>query len=131
MRIEHFGYMVTEPAKVAAWYIEHLGFRLCRGMDRPPFAHFLADDSGEMMIEIYNNPKATVPDYASMDPLVLHLALTCADPEARRDRLAQAGATVVTALEVTPAGDRLVMLRDPWGFAVQLAQRATPMRPLA
>jgi hypothetical protein len=28
---------------------------------------------------------------------------------------------------MTPAGDELVMLRDPWGVALQLVKRAQPM----
>ncbi len=34
--------------------------------------HFLADGSGRVMLEMYNNPAATVPDYNAMHPLVLH-----------------------------------------------------------
>ena len=30
-------------------------------------------------------------------------------------------------ISVTPAGDQLAMLRDPWGFAIQLAKRNQPM----
>jgi hypothetical protein len=30
-------------------------------------------------------------------------------------------------LTTTPAGDSLVMLRDPWGIALQLVKRAQPM----
>jgi len=29
---------------------------------------FLADATGQVMLEIYNNPQAKAPDYASMDP---------------------------------------------------------------
>ena len=29
--------------------------------------------------------------------------------------------------ETSPAGDDLAMLRDPWGFALQLVKRAKPM----
>ena len=39
----------------------------------------------------------------------------------------QSGAKVVEDLVTTPGGDELVMLRDPWGIAVQLVRRAAPM----
>ncbi len=129
MELEHIGYQVKDPVAVAAWYVKHLGFRVCRAQKEAPFTHFLADDTGRMMIEIYHNPKAPVPHYEQQDPLVLHLAFRCDDPEAVRDRLVAAGAGIENALDVTPAGDRLVILRDPWGFPIQLAKRGAPMRP--
>lgn len=129
MKIEHVGYMVLDPIKVTSWYCQYLGFRVARSMHTTPFTHFLVDSSGTVMVEIYNNPAASVPDYASMDPLVLHLAFSVDDEAivAVRDRLLAAGATLYSDLVVTPAGDQLVMLRDPWGMAVQLAKRNAPM----
>ena len=79
------------------------------------------------MIEIYNNPAAPTLDYASMNPLTLHLAFTVDDPVEVRDRLLKAGATLVDDVVSNKAGDRLLMLRDPWGFALQFVKRATPM----
>jgi uncharacterized glyoxalase superfamily protein PhnB len=81
------------------------------------------------MLEIYNNPAARVPDYASMDPLVFHVAFDCGSEaiESVRERLLAGGATLYSDLMVTPTGDQLVMLRDPWGMALQLAKRKTPM----
>ena len=79
------------------------------------------------MLEFYRNPRVAVPDYSSMDPMLIHVAFVSADPAADRDRLIAAGATVADDLVRTPAGDELVMLRDPWGVALQLAKRAQPM----
>jgi uncharacterized glyoxalase superfamily protein PhnB len=62
-----------------------------------------------------------------MDPSLVHLAFVSPDPQADRDRLVAAGASIVEALLQTPAGDELVMLRDPWGLALQLVKRAKPM----
>jgi catechol 2,3-dioxygenase-like lactoylglutathione lyase family enzyme len=127
MRIEHVGYMVQEPAAVARWYSEHLAFEVRRKVTGPPYTHFLADGSGRVMIEIYNHPNARVPDYAAMDPLVLHLAFSVEDVEATRTNLLQAGATPLGDVGTTADGDQLAMLRDPWGLAIQLVRRAQPM----
>jgi glyoxylase I family protein len=129
MKIEHAGFMVQNPIQVAEWYCQNLGFRVARGMQVSPFTHFLADASGNVMLEIYNNPAAQVPDYAAMDPLVFHVAFDIGGEaiDAVRDRLLAAGATLYSDLGVTPAGDQLVMLRDPWGLALQLARRKNPM----
>lgn len=127
MKIEHVAWMHEKPAEVAAWYVRHLGFRIVRSSDKSPFAHFMADSGGKMMVEIYNNPASTVPDYPAMHPLQLHLAFVSDDPKKDRDRLVAAGATLFTDLTVTGDGDELVMLRDPWGFPIQLCKRARPM----
>ena len=100
---------------------------IVRDAAEAPFAHFIADDGGSVMLEIYRNDAAPVPDYASMDPLVLHVAFAVDDVGATRERLLAAGASPVGDVTVTPSGDELAMLRDPWGFAIQLARRSEPM----
>lgn len=122
--VEHVAWQVSDPVAVAAWYCQHLGFRVARKLDAAPHTHFLADAAGRVVIEIYNNPKASVPDYRALHPLVLHLAFSVDDPVVARDRLLAAGASIAEDLVELPNGDRLVMLRDPWGFAVQLVARA-------
>ena len=127
MRIEHVGYMVQDPLAVAQWYCEHLGFRVARKLSQSPWTHFLVDGSGRVMLEIYNNPQAKVPDYAAMDALLLHVAFAVDDVAAMRDRLLAAGARAEGEVTVIACGDQLAMLRDPWGFPLQLAKRAEPM----
>ena len=126
MKIEHFACQVEDAAKVGEWYCEHLGFQVKRGSDDPFAVRFLADGSGAVMVEIYSNPKIKTPDYASMDPLILHLAFVCNDIPETIERLVAAGATLLLE-ETTPLGDSLAMLRDPWGLAIQLCNRAEPM----
>lgn len=127
MKIEHVAYMVEDPATVAKWYVDNLGFSIQRNGGAPAFPHFIADDTGSVMVEIYNNPQCTVPDYRNQDPLLLHLALVSDDIDADSRRLLEAGASVAAESMETPAGDILLMLRDPWGFPLQLVKRAEPM----
>ena len=126
MNIEHFAYQVEHPAAAADWYIEHLAFSVKKSADTPVPVRFLADVSGRVMIEIYNNPKVKTPDYASMDPLLLHLAFCCDQVPENAARLQAAGATLVSGPEEIN-GDELAMLRDPWGLAIQLCNRKQPM----
>lgn len=126
MRIEHVAFNVPDPAAFADWYVEHLGFTVRRRGGPPVHMHFIADSSG-MLVEVYRNEKALVPDYPRQDPLVAHIAYVSDDLVADRQRLLAAGATVAEDTTTTPAGDTLCMLRDPWGFPIQLAQRAEPM----
>jgi catechol 2,3-dioxygenase-like lactoylglutathione lyase family enzyme len=127
LKIEHVAIQVPDPAAMAGWYVEHLGFSVRRRMTEPPHTHFLADSSGQVMIEIYRNPAAPVPDYRGQSPLVYHLALESPDVEADRKRLMAAGATAVSDVDRLAGGDVLAMLRDPWGIPLQLAKRGQPM----
>jgi catechol 2,3-dioxygenase-like lactoylglutathione lyase family enzyme len=127
MDIEHFALNVSEPVAAAAWYVRHLGMRVVRALSESPFTHFLADGSGRVVVELYAHPKAPVPDYRAMDPLVFHIALATADVRGTRERLLAAGATGAGDVGVTPAGDEMTFLRDPWGVALQLVRRATPL----
>ena len=126
MKLEHVAFNVKDPPAVAAWYTRHLGLTTVRRVDGPSRTHFLADDGGTMLLEIYNNPPDAVPPYADMDPLLLHLAFVSADPERDKAALLAAGATLVSDQGLAD-GSRLVMLRDPWGLALQLCKRAVPM----
>ena len=127
MRLEHVALQVSDPVAMAEWYVAHVGCSVARSGGEPSFARFLLDSSGSALIEIYRNPAAPVPDYRAMHPLLLHLAFISQDPAADRDRLVAAGAEIADDLAVTPAGDRLVMLRDPWNIPLQLVRRADPM----
>lgn len=127
MKIEHAAYQVAEPVAIAQWYVAHLGMTIKRAQSASPFGHFLADSGDHVMVELYCNPVVPVPDYHAVDPLVAHLAFAADDVAATRQRLIEAGATPVGDVATSPAGDDLAMLRDPWGFAVQLVRRASPM----
>ena len=127
MKIEHVAFMVQDPAAVARWYSAHLGFTIKKASNTSPFGHFLADSSGSVMLELYNNPAFKVPDYKAMPLALLHVAFCIPDVPAQRQRLLAAGATVDKETYTTPGGDLIAELRDPWGFPFQLVQRATPM----
>ena len=127
MRIEHVALQVANPVEMAEWYERHLGCSVARRGPEPACIRFLKDGSGRSMIEIYRNPRAPVPDYSQMDPALVHVAFVSDDLRADRDRLLAAGATLADDVMTTPAGDQLLMLRDPWGLALQFVSRANPM----
>ena len=126
MKLEHFALNVEDPLRMSDWYVTHLGLRVVRQMTAAPFTTFLADDSGRIMIEIYNKPANQVPPYREMDPLLVHLAFVSDNPENDKNRLLAAGASLETDQHLED-GSHLVMLRDPWGLAVQLCKRGLPM----
>ena len=122
MRFEHLALNVADPRAMAAWYRQHLGLSSVVSQDAPPFAQFLRADCG-MMVELYHNPDAPCPDPHQRSPAELHLALVSDDAEADAARLTSAGATLVEWVRPDD-GSHIAMLRDPWGIAWQLCQRA-------
>ena len=125
MKLEHSAINVKDAKAVAQWWSEHLGMRIVMESDEPPFMHFLADDDGAMM-EIYAMAEAEVPDWANIDPQSIHFAFTTKDMDAEQTRLEAGGAEVVAG-RTSPAGDRLLFLRDPYGTPFQLVQRKQPL----
>lgn len=130
LNIEHIACNVSDPAAIAAWYVDNLGMRIVRKSPTPPFIHFLADAGGRTVIEIYSNAADAVPDYRVMHPLRLHIAFATSDPDGSRAALVAAGATALDD-QTLPDGSRLIMLRDPWGLPLQLCGRTVPLLPIA
>lgn len=127
MKIEHAAYQVEDPVAAAEWYVKHLGMIVKRADPERPFVRFISDDAGAVMLEFYNHPKVSVPDYRNQDPLILHIAFKADDVAGTRARLLAAGATAEGEITVMSNGDQLAMLRDPWGVPIQLARRVTPL----
>lgn len=125
MKFEHFALNVPDVRAQARWYVDHLGFQIVRQRADAPYTHFLADETGRVAVELYSNPTAPYPAYAQQPPLVFHFAVVSADASADQARLIAAGATLAIVEDLAD-GSRLVMMRDPWGVAVQLCQRTKP-----
>lgn len=125
MKIEHFALNVPEPKAMVEWYAQHLGLNVESRMEEPPYMHFLVDNSGQILIEFYYNDAAPVLEFDQLNALTLHLAFVSDQPSADKDRLLKAGAKEVSD-QTLADGSRLVMLKDPWGLAIQLCCRAKP-----
>lgn len=127
IRLEHVAINVENPVEMAKWYCENLGMKIVRKGPAPVNMRFISDAQANMMLEIYHNPPEAVPDYASMDPLMLHIAFMVDDVEGTCRKLVAAGADVAAEITITDSGDKLAMLRDPWGVPIQILKRANPM----
>ena len=125
VRFEHFALNLVDPRDFSHWYIEHLGCSVVAQAGPPKYTTFLADASGRTFVEVYHNEAAPVDDFAAREPLTFHFAFQTDDAADVRDRLLEAGATLVEEQQ-PEAETHLVMLRDPWGVPLQLCQRKTP-----
>ena len=130
MRIEHVAFNVAEASAQTQWHVDHLGMRVLRRVGDPNQTHFMADQAGSAIVELYSNPAVPVPDYAGMSVFALHIAFAVDDLQAELDRLLAAGATADGDIYEVPSGDRMAFIRDPWGLTIQLWQRVQPMLPL-
>jgi catechol 2,3-dioxygenase-like lactoylglutathione lyase family enzyme len=130
VRLEHVALNVKDPVSMASWYSANLGMKVIRKGNPPVNAHFIADADGNMMLEIYNNQDVVVPDYSSMNTANLHIAFMVEDVEAIRKKLTAAGATIASDITTADIGDKILMLRDPWGVPIQFIKRAKPMLEL-
>ncbi len=126
MVFEHFGLNVPDARAMAQWYMQHLNMRAAVAMTVSPYTHFLCDESGRVVMEIYSNPTDPIPNYATQHHLRFHFAFAVADPHKEMDRLLKAGATFGVE-DRTPDGSIIITLRDPWNIPLQLARRAKPM----
>jgi glyoxylase I family protein len=125
MKFDHFALNVPDARAMSRWYVEHLGMRVVRSRADAPYTTFLADSTGRVILEIYTNLTAVVPDYRAAHPLCFHVAFVAEDPRATQQKLEQVGAELFLE-EYLPDGSLLVMMRDPWGVPVQLCRRTKP-----
>ncbi len=126
-RFEHLAVNAPEPKKMAEWYTANLGFRIVRSSPAPNYSAFIVDSAGHMMFEIYHKADQPMLDPGTIHYQALHFALAGNDILALMNRLLAAGATMAEAPKTTPSGDKVLMMRDPWGLPLQLVQRVTPM----
>ena len=127
MRIEHVAFNVPDSRALADWYVAHLGMTIVRSFPDPPYIRFLADSSGQTLLEVYSNPLGEYVEYGKFHPVTFHVAFTVDDMEGTRKRLEEAGGKIDGDVDETPSGDRLAFVRDPWGNAIQLVQRQMPL----
>ncbi|HWA11404.1 MAG TPA: VOC family protein [Opitutaceae bacterium] len=125
MKFEHFALNVSDARAMSRWYVDHVGFKILRQREDAPYTHFLGDEAGRVVVELYSNPKALIPDYSGTHPLTFHFAVYTTDAQAERRRLEKAGATLFLE-DPLPDGSLLIMMRDPWGVPLQLCQRKQP-----
>ncbi|MGB3152830.1 MAG: VOC family protein [Maribacter sp.] len=122
MVFEHFALNVKDVKKVVQWYTAHLGLTVAFEQKEPPFMTFLADSSGRVAIELYHRSDAEIANFSEQHPLTFHVAFVSENAQEDRERLEKEGASFVEEVRKED-GSHLIMLRDPFGMALQLCQR--------
>jgi catechol 2,3-dioxygenase-like lactoylglutathione lyase family enzyme len=124
LNIEHIGICVTAPISMGEWYRDQLGFRIIRsaGNDADGVT-FLVDGDGRTVLELGRLPEGPPLDGRSLLPLQLHIAVTCEDPSAEAARLVAVGAQLLGESPRNRYPGEKILLRDPWGYTLQLVNR--------
>jgi uncharacterized glyoxalase superfamily protein PhnB len=126
-RPEHMAFNVKDPPTIAQWYVDHMEMKIYRSGPPPSSTRFVGDAAGNMMFELYNNPAAPPLDYPAFSHMSMHLAFMVDNVKTTRDSLLVAGAKIVEDITTTPSGDQVLMMRDPFGLAIQFVMRVNPM----
>lgn len=121
--IEHTAIASSDPAKLAKWYVDHLGFVINYKSSNSK-THFVKAPDGSM-IEIIESLGDAAP--AGMkDPGIRHLALTVADFPSACEKLKQLGVPFLGEPQ-TVGGNSTVFFRDCDGNILHLLHREKPL----
>ena len=119
--IEHSAIASPDPAALAQWYVDTLGFVINY---RGSTAFFIKAPNGTM-IEIIPAEGDRGPNTLK-SPGLRHLALTVADFENAYATLKRRNVTFLTEPQESK-GNKVVFFTDPEGNILHLLQRSTPL----
>jgi glyoxylase I family protein len=122
--IEHTAIASADPARLAQWYVDHLGFVINyrSGNSR---THFVKAADGSM-IEIIEARAPAAGTSDMHDPGLRHLALIVDDFDGEYQRLKDRGVSFLTEKQVT-GGNSLAFFTDCDGNILHLLHRTKPL----
>ena len=126
-RLEHIAFNVEDPVTDARWFVDNFGFKIMYKGDPPNNTRFIADEKNNMMMELYDNKKFPKLNFANISYMAIHFAFMVDSIEQVKEKLLAAGATLAEDISVTLSGDKVLMLRTPWGLPIQFVERIEPM----
>lgn len=122
--IEHIGLVVKDSKKMADWYHAALGFIILKSVDTDTghVAFIQCSETGLIFELITDKTLAPIED-ALTHPLQVHIAFKSRDIETDKNRLLDMGAEFVTDCKTNDPDASVIIVNDPWGNYIQLAQR--------
>jgi glyoxylase I family protein len=119
--LEHTAIASPDPAALAQWYVDTLGFHINYRYD----AFFFVKASNGTMLEIVPSEGAAAPQKLK-DPGIRHLAIAVEDFDAAYKQLREAGVQFLSEPYVNQ-GNRLVFFTDRDGNFLHLIEREHPL----
>jgi catechol 2,3-dioxygenase-like lactoylglutathione lyase family enzyme len=110
------------------WYRDHLGFKILHSAgDDTEGVSFIIDGAGRTVLELGRLAEGSPLDPRSLSPLQFHIGVECEEPAAEAQRLVAAGAELIGESPRNAYTGEKVLVRDPWGFVIQLLNRQTKL----
>ena len=119
--IEHTAIASPDPQRLAAWYVEHLDFKINYNSGRTVFVKA----PNGFMIEIITS-EGERAQQTLKDPGIRHLAIQVDDFDGAHKQLKQHGVKFLTE-PYNNQGNRLVFFSDGDGNILHLIQREKPL----
>jgi len=126
IRLEHIEFNVPDTHKKAKWYVDNLNMKIMREGGAPTYNMFISDSEHNMMFELNQNKDFPMLNFNKISPQSIHFAFTVNNINNVKNELIKAGASFVSQ-DTSAEGDKILMLRDPWGQPLQFLTRAKPM----
>ncbi len=123
--IEHIAIVAADPAPLARWYCDTLGFEIANASEENR-TYFLRLPEGGILEILPSNDRAPV-DHAGDDAGIRHIALTVEDFPAAYQVLEDRGVTFVGPSHASPTGTRFDFFPDLEGNLLQLVYRPEPL----
>ena len=119
--LEHVAIATPNPAGLAQWYVDHLGFRIVLENDGN---YFIRAVNGSVVEFVHGEGAAPTP--TRTDPGIRHLAIEVSDFDVCYASLRDRGVKFLGE-PFGAHGNRLVFFTDAEGNIAHLVQRATPL----
>ena len=119
--LEHTAIASPDPARLADWYVQHLGFRINYEYE----GNFFVRAANGTTIEIIASEGERAPQKMK-DPGIRHLAIAVADFDVAHRELKQRGVRFLGEPYVNQ-GNRLVFFSDGDGNILHLIHREKPL----
>ena len=122
--IEHIGFVVKDSESMARWYHEALGFEVLNSFktENGHVAFIKCSQTG-LIFELITDKTLVPIEEALSHPLQLHIAFKSSGIETDKNRLLELGAEFVTDCATADPDATVLIVKDPWGNFIQLAQR--------
>lgn len=122
--IEHIGLVVKDSRKMAKWYHLALEFIILKSVDTDNgHVAFIKCSKTGLIFELITDKALTPVEDALTHPLQVHIAFKSKDIENDKNRLLEMGAEFVTDCKTDDPDAKVLIVKDPWGNYIQLAQR--------
>lgn len=122
--IEHIGFVVKDSESMARWYQEALGFNVLNSFETENgHVAFIQCSQTGLIFELISDSTLVCIEGVLSHPLQLHIAFKSSNIEADKNRLLELGAEFVTDCATADPDATVLIVKDPWGNYIQLAQR--------